>query len=91
MARFAPYAIGDRITVGEGVAHIGTVALTAPLAGVLRGLTHDGVPAAVGTKVMRSIHAATQRACGALRSALAALPMVCWSRCGNGSTARPER
>jgi xanthine dehydrogenase accessory factor len=46
------YAIGDSVMVGEVVAHIGTVALAAPLVGVLRGLTHDGVPVGVGTKVI---------------------------------------
>jgi xanthine dehydrogenase accessory factor len=34
------------------VAYVGATVLTAPLDGVLRGLTHDGVPVTVGTKVI---------------------------------------
>ena len=44
--------IGDAVRSGDVVAHIGAVALHAPLDGVLRGLTHDGVPVADGTKVI---------------------------------------
>jgi xanthine dehydrogenase accessory factor len=45
-------AIGDRVRAGEVVATIAGERLTAPLAGILRGLTHDGVPVARGTKVV---------------------------------------
>jgi xanthine dehydrogenase accessory factor len=45
-------AIGQRVAAGEIVARINGTSLRAPLAGVLRGLTHDGVPVASGTKVV---------------------------------------
>lgn len=45
-------AIGDLVAAGEIVAHIGLVALAAPFAGTLRGLTRDAVVVAVGTKVV---------------------------------------
>jgi xanthine dehydrogenase accessory factor len=44
--------IGDAVRAGQEVAEIGSVALTAPLDGVLRGLTHDGAPVTLGTKVI---------------------------------------
>ena len=44
--------IGAGVRQGQEVAEIGAMALTAPLAGVLRGLTHDDVPVTVGTKVI---------------------------------------
>lgn len=37
---------------GQDIAEVGFITLTAPLDGVLRGLTHDGVPVTVGTKVI---------------------------------------
>ncbi len=37
---------------GQSIAEIGPVLLDAPLDGVLRGLTHDGVPVTLGTKVI---------------------------------------
>ena len=46
------YAIAQVVTAGEMVARIDETSLTAPLSGVLRGLTHDGVPVAAGTKVI---------------------------------------
>ena len=46
------WQIGDAVRAGETVAHLGALTLTAPLAGVLRGLTRDGVPVARGTKVI---------------------------------------
>jgi len=45
-------AIGDRVAEGEVVAHVGPSAVVAPLAGILRGLTHDGASVAVGTKIL---------------------------------------
>lgn len=45
-------AIGDRVAEGEVVAHVGPSAVVAPLSGILRGLTHDGAPVAVGTKIL---------------------------------------
>jgi xanthine dehydrogenase accessory factor len=45
-------AIGDRVRAGEVVAAIADEQLAAPLDGILRGLTHDGVPVARGTKVL---------------------------------------
>jgi hypothetical protein len=44
--------IGDAVRRGEEVARVGDPALHAPLDGVLRGLTHDDVPIAAGTKVI---------------------------------------
>jgi xanthine dehydrogenase accessory factor len=44
--------IGDAVRRGEEVARLGDGALLAPLDGVLRGLTHDDVPVAAGTKVV---------------------------------------
>lgn len=46
------YAIGQRVAAGEVIARIDETPLAAPLGGVLRGLTHDGVPVAPGTKVI---------------------------------------
>ena len=46
------YAIGQHVAVGEVIARIDETPLAAPLSGVLRGLTHDGVPVAPGTKVI---------------------------------------
>lgn len=44
--------IGDTVRQGEEIAEIDATVLSAPLDGVLRGLTHDDVPVTVGTKVM---------------------------------------
>jgi xanthine dehydrogenase accessory factor len=45
-------AIGDRVRAGDVVATIGDTPLAAPLDGILRGLTHDGVPVDAGAKVL---------------------------------------
>jgi xanthine dehydrogenase accessory factor len=45
-------AIGDRVRAGDIVATIDGEPLTAPLDGILRGLTHDGVPVTRGLKVL---------------------------------------
>lgn len=44
--------IGSRVERGQPVAGVGSAELRAPLSGVLRGLTRDGVPVTVGTKVI---------------------------------------
>ncbi len=44
--------IAQRVSEGEVVATIGDEELRAPLDGILRGLTHDGVEVAAGTKVV---------------------------------------
>ena len=44
--------IGDTVRQGEEIAEIGLTRLTAPLDGVLRGLTRDGVPVSTRTKVI---------------------------------------
>jgi xanthine dehydrogenase accessory factor len=44
--------IGQRVRGGELVASIGDEKLLAPLDGILRGLTHDGVPVDAGAKVV---------------------------------------
>jgi len=49
---FTSHAIGQKVDADEVIARIDTTSLTAPLSGVLRGLTHDGVPVAAGTKVI---------------------------------------
>jgi xanthine dehydrogenase accessory factor len=45
-------AIGQRVRSGERVASIEDALLLAPLDGILRGLTHDGVPVEAGAKVV---------------------------------------
>jgi xanthine dehydrogenase accessory factor len=47
-----PYRIGDRVEQGTVMATIGGTSLRAPLAGVIRGLTHDGVIVAERAKVL---------------------------------------
>ncbi len=49
---FTSYAIGQQVDAGDVIARIDETSLTAPLSGVLRGLTHDGVPVTAGTKVI---------------------------------------
>lgn len=44
--------IGERVSHGQPIAHIASTPLHAPIAGVLRGLTRDGVPVALKTKVI---------------------------------------
>lgn len=44
--------IGDLVRRGQEVAQIGSTPLTAPLDGVLRGLTHDRVPVTARTKII---------------------------------------
>ena len=44
--------IGDVVRRDQVIAEIGVVGVHAPLDGVLRGLTHDGAPVTVGTKVL---------------------------------------
>ena len=44
--------IAQRVSAGEVVATIGDEPLAAPLDGILRGLTHDGVHVDAGTKVV---------------------------------------
>jgi xanthine dehydrogenase accessory factor len=44
--------IGDPVTAGRPVARIAGEVLAAPLSGILRGLTHDGVPVRARTKVI---------------------------------------
>ena len=44
--------IGEAVRQGELVAEIGWTTLAAPLDGLLRGLTRDGVPVSEGTKVI---------------------------------------
>ena len=44
--------IAQHVRAGEPIATIGAAELLAPLDGILRGLTHDGVPVEAGTKVL---------------------------------------
>jgi xanthine dehydrogenase accessory factor len=44
--------IGNMVSSGQMVARVDEIALTAPISGIVRGLTHDGVPVAKKTKVI---------------------------------------
>ena len=44
--------VGETVIQGQIIAHLGETALRAPLAGILRGLTHTGVPVTIGTKIV---------------------------------------
>ena len=44
--------IGDIVTAGQKIANIGGSILHAPISGIIRGLTHDGVPVAQKAKVI---------------------------------------
>jgi xanthine dehydrogenase accessory factor len=46
------FEVGDPVSAGQVIAQVDACPLLAPLNGVLRGLTHDSVPVAVGTKVI---------------------------------------
>lgn len=46
------HQIGDQVENGEEVARIDSIPLFAPISGVLRGLTHDGIPVNVRAKVI---------------------------------------
>jgi xanthine dehydrogenase accessory factor len=44
--------IGDTVAAGQEIARIGTISLQAPISGILRGLTHDGVSVDKKTKII---------------------------------------
>ena len=44
--------IGESVSQGQIVAHLDEMPLAAPLTGVLRGLTRDGVPVSARTKII---------------------------------------
>lgn len=46
------YDVGHWVTAGDIIANVDDTPLAAPLTGVLRGITRDGVPVAAGTKVI---------------------------------------
>ena len=46
------FNIGDPVTQGQEIARIGDTPIHAPLTGCLRGLTHDGAPVSVRTKIV---------------------------------------
>lgn len=46
------YGIGDSVVQGQEVARIGETVIRAPISGCLRGITHDGVPVRMDTKVL---------------------------------------
>lgn len=46
------HSIGDCVQAGAVIAAIDDTPLTAPITGCIRGLTHDGVPVALRTKVI---------------------------------------
>jgi xanthine dehydrogenase accessory factor len=47
-----PHQIGDKVEAGQEVARIDSTPLFAPIAGVLRGITHTDVPVFLKTKVI---------------------------------------
>jgi xanthine dehydrogenase accessory factor len=49
---FTTYHPGDYVKEGQEIARINDTALHAPLTGILRGITHDGVPVSARTKVI---------------------------------------
>jgi xanthine dehydrogenase accessory factor len=46
------FQVGDMVSAGQEVARVDEVPLHAPISGILRGLTHDGVPVARKGKVI---------------------------------------
>jgi xanthine dehydrogenase accessory factor len=46
------HQIGDKVKAGEEIARVDSTPLFAPISGTLRGLTRDGVPVALKTKVI---------------------------------------
>lgn len=46
------FQVGDQVTVGQVIAAINETQLTAPISGVLRGITHDNVPVEQHTKII---------------------------------------
>ena len=46
------FQVGDQVTVGQVIATINQTPLTAPISGVLRGITHDDVSVEQNTKVI---------------------------------------
>ncbi len=46
------FRIGDMVLAGQKVANIGDTLLHAPISGIIRGLTHDGVPVAQKAKII---------------------------------------
>jgi xanthine dehydrogenase accessory factor len=44
--------IGDMVSAGQEVAYVDKIPLHAPIDGILRGLTHDGVPVAKKAKII---------------------------------------
>jgi len=46
------FKIGDRVSEGQEVARVDSIPCHARISGILRGLTHDGVPVAHKTKVI---------------------------------------
>ena len=49
---FTRCQVGDTVEAGQVIAFINAPPLTAPISGVLRGITHDGVPVEQNTKVI---------------------------------------
>lgn len=47
-----PHQIGDRVQRGQEIARVDDFPLYAPISGVLRGLTHNGIPVSLRTKVI---------------------------------------
>lgn len=46
------FQVGDTVTAGQVIAAINEIKLTAPISGVLRGITHDNIPVEQDTKII---------------------------------------
>jgi xanthine dehydrogenase accessory factor len=46
------FQVGDQVAAGQVIAAINEMQLTAPISGVLRGITHDNVPVQQHTKII---------------------------------------
>jgi xanthine dehydrogenase accessory factor len=50
------FGVGDLVEAGQRIARIADVPIHAPMAGPLRGLSHDGAIVDVGTQVVEIDH-----------------------------------
>jgi hypothetical protein len=78
----------DGVLAKDRIAEIGAMVLTAPLDGVLRGLTRDCVPVTTRTKVIEVDPRGAGAESEASASDRAGSPTVYWRRFVSGSVAR---
>jgi xanthine dehydrogenase accessory factor len=87
-------AIGDRVKAGDAVAAVDMTMALAPIAGVLRGLLHDGLPVTAGTRIVEVDPNCDPRECYALsaraRSTGDAALRAVLNRLGPGYTLNPR-